>query len=107
MQRKPLVSVVDATEARQNFGQIIKRAYGGQEHLLIEKNGLPVVVILSVSDYQELRRAAAMQNLEELGQALGSQARARGLTPETLLQEEERIKREVFEELYGQHTLAR
>ena len=101
MSRKPMMSVVNATEARQNFGKIISRAYSGQEHLVIEKNGLPVVVVLSVQDYERLRQEAAMQNLVEMGEALSEKAKRKGLSPESLLEQEERVKEDIFEDLYG------
>ena len=61
--KKPNMSKINATEARQYFGKIIQRAYLGSEHLIIEKNGLPVVVILSFKDYEDMRKAMALQNL--------------------------------------------
>jgi prevent-host-death family protein len=95
------MSKVNATEARQHFGKLIQRAYSGGEHLVVEKNDLPVVVILSVKDYEELRKTAALQNLQELNRSLSKEAKAQGLTPEMLEERVEETKREIFEELYG------
>lgn len=101
IQRKPTMSKVNATEVRQHFGKVIQRAYSGGEHLVVEKNDLPVVVILSVKDYEELRQKAALQNLQELNRSLSRQAKAQGLTPEKLEVKVEETKREIFEQLYG------
>ncbi len=68
---------------------------------MVEKNDLPVVVILSVKDYEELRQIAALQNLQELNRSLSKQAKAQSLTPEKLEEKIEQTKREIFEELYG------
>ena len=99
--KKTNMSKINATEARQYFGKVIQRAYSGDEHLVVEKNGLPVVVILSIKDYEEMRQAAALQNLQELNRSLNRKASALGLTEEELAEEVEGTKRDIFEELYG------
>jgi prevent-host-death family protein len=95
------VSKINATEARQCFGKVIQRAHSGSEHLIVEKNGLPVVVILSIKDYEEMRQKAALQNLQELNRSLSRKANVLGLTEEKLASEVEETKKEIFEELYG------
>ena len=52
--KKPTLSVVNATEAKNRFGEIIKRAYLGEEHLIIKRGGIPVVAIVPMSDYEKL-----------------------------------------------------
>lgn len=101
VQKKATMSKINATEARQKFGKVIQRAYSGGEHLVVEKNDLPVVVILSVKDYEDLRQNAALHNLRELNQALSRQAKAQGLTPEKLEEKVEETKQQIYEELYG------
>jgi prevent-host-death family protein len=52
--KKSIVKVISATEAKNRFGEIIKRAYLGEEHLIIKRGGIPVVVIVPMSDYEKL-----------------------------------------------------
>ena len=101
IERKPTMTKISATEVRQHFGKVIQRAYSRGEHLVVEKNDLPVVVILSIKDYEDLRQKAALQNLEELSRSLSRQVKVQGLTPEKLEDRVEETKREIFEELYG------
>lgn len=54
MTRSPHVRIVTATEAKNRFGAIIKSAYALDEHLIVEKSGIPVVAIIPMSDYQQL-----------------------------------------------------
>jgi len=54
---KPTIRVVTATEAKNNFGAIIKSAYASDEHLIVEKSGIPVVAIIPMADYQQLVNA--------------------------------------------------
>jgi len=49
-----MVSVVTATEAKNRFGELIKRAYLGEEHLIVKRGGIPVVAIVPIADYERL-----------------------------------------------------
>jgi prevent-host-death family protein len=52
------VALVDATEAKNRFGAVIKRAYEQEEHVIVRRGGLPVVAIIPVQDYEQLISAA-------------------------------------------------
>ncbi len=52
--RKRMVRIVNATEAKNKFGEMIKHAYDADEHLIVQKSGIPVVAIIPMSDYQRL-----------------------------------------------------
>lgn len=48
------------TKARINLGQIARRAHNGNEYFILEKDGIPVIGIMSadeLEDYIELRDA--------------------------------------------------
>jgi len=49
-----VVATVNATDAKNRFGDLIRRAYQGKEHLIVERGGIPVVAIVPISDYQQL-----------------------------------------------------
>lgn len=57
--RSPKVSMVDATEAKNRFGAVIKRAYAHEEHIIIRRGGLPMVAIVPMQDYARLMDAAS------------------------------------------------
>ena len=54
MKKRPSVKVVTATEAKNRFGEIIKGAYLRQEHLIVKRDGIPVVAIVPMADYERL-----------------------------------------------------
>ena len=54
MPKKPTVRTVTATEAQNRFGALIKRAYADEEHLIVERGGIPVVAIVPMQDYERL-----------------------------------------------------
>jgi prevent-host-death family protein len=46
--------VVSALRARANFGQLLRRVEDERRSLVIEKRGIPKVVLLSIRDYVRL-----------------------------------------------------
>jgi|Deesub1362B_J571_1020462.scaffolds.fasta_scaffold34035_2 prevent-host-death family protein len=99
--QKEATNVLSATEARIHFGKVIKRAYLGGEHLVVEKDGIPVVVILSFPDYERLIRQVKLARFEHLSLAAGLEVEREGLTEEELEAEMERIKEQLYRETYG------
>ncbi len=85
-------TLVGATEVRNHFGKFLSQVYRGEEHLVVEKGGIPVAALISMREYEEFRRWLATQTLHNLGPKLQAAARRQGLTEEQLLalMEEER-----------------
>lgn len=52
--KQPMVRVVSATEAKNRFGEMLKGAYQRSEHLVVERGGIPVAVIVPIQDYEQL-----------------------------------------------------
>ena len=52
MTKQRIVRMVSATEAKNRFGAIIKHAYADDEHLIVERDGIPVVAIVPIQDYE-------------------------------------------------------
>lgn len=72
---------VSATEAKQRFAALIDAAQ--REPVVIRRQNRDVAVIVSVEDYERIRKA----NIAELGRTMdriGAQAKARGMTAEVL-----------------------
>jgi prevent-host-death family protein len=53
MSQSAKTATIASTEAQTNFGVVIRRVYKNGEHLIVERGGLPVVVILPIGDYRE------------------------------------------------------
>ena len=55
MARKQMtIGIVQASRAKNNFGEVIKRVYEHDEPQIIERAGMPVAAIISISDFQRL-----------------------------------------------------
>jgi len=94
-------SAISATQARIRFGEVIKRAYVSQEPVVVEKDGIPVVVILSFPYYEQMLREVKLARFERLSRTAGLEAERQGLTEEQLEQEMEKIREQVYQEAYG------
>lgn len=108
---KPAIRIVSATEAKNNFGAIIKSAYASDEHLIVEKSGIPVVAIIPMADYQQLvsqrvadaeivARVEAEKKRAEAGRDLKEfLARVHDTMPDIPPEEEEEVERMIQREV--------
>ena len=47
---------INAPEGHRSFGKLLKRVYGSDEHLIVERDGFPVAVIMSYQEYEQIGR---------------------------------------------------
>jgi prevent-host-death family protein len=48
------IKVISAVEARTHFGEIMKRSLKKGERFIVEKSGIPMVVILNANEYERI-----------------------------------------------------
>jgi len=96
------VQTVTATWARTHFGKIIRNAVTTGERFVVERDSIPSVVILSVSEYERLQQQAAWSRFYELSRRAGLEAEEEGLAEAEIQAEIEAIKHQVYVERYGQ-----
>ena len=92
---------IGATEVRNNFGTLLNRVYQGDEHLVVEKLGIPVAVLIGVKEYENFQRWQALQHHQRLARTIGKEAVMQGLTEEMLQDELKETRQQVFNETYG------
>lgn len=97
----PMQKKIGATEARNNLGRLLNRVHQREEHLVVEKLGIPVAAVISIVDYEHYQRLLVAEMLEDLGRKVGTEAKKQGLTEDQLLEELAETRREVFQERYG------
>ena len=90
-------ATITATEAKNRFGEVIRRVYKNGETLIVERGGLPVMAIVPMQEYQMSRE----QYFVGFSRQLGCMAERQGLTEDQLLQELEEDKQAVYRETYG------
>jgi prevent-host-death family protein len=54
----PTPEVISSTQLQRNIGETLRRVFKDRQHLIVERDGLPVLVMLPVADYEALRRKA-------------------------------------------------
>lgn len=91
--------VVTATEARERFGELMRRVVEEQEAVIVERAGKQHVVVLSAMEYERLRTARCgedqrqvLQQAMELGERIQARRGGRPLPPA------EQVIREMREE---------
>jgi len=95
-------AVITATELQRASGKMLKRVVVDKEHLVIERAGYPVAVMLSYPEYEKLIREQALVKHRNLVTAIGGEAEQQALTEEALMAELEEAKQAVYQETYGQ-----
>lgn len=98
--------IIPATKAHRKFGDLVRRVFSGQEHFIVEKDGLPVMAIISMAEYEELmkereRREQRVQRFREVTREMGEDLQRRGITEEQAMEELEKTKKQVYQERYG------
>ncbi len=97
----PVQKVIPATEMRNKLGKLLNQVHRNEQHLVVEKLGIPVAAIISMKDYEQYRRLFAAHQLTAIGRKAGTEAERKGLTEEQLHKELERTRKAVFREAYA------
>jgi prevent-host-death family protein len=97
---------VPASFVHRKFSEMIRRVYSGEEHFIIERDGLPVAVLFSMEEYKELmrdreEREERVKRFQEAARAIGEAFERRGLTEEEVLAELEETREQIFQKYYG------
>lgn len=97
----PAERTITATTARVHFGEVMRRAAVSRAPIVVEKDGIPTVVILAVTEYERLLRDARLGRFVGASRAAGLESEAQGLTEDKLAAEMEAIREQVHREHYG------
>jgi prevent-host-death family protein len=94
---EPMTKTIKASDARQQFSQLLNEVFRRESRVLIEKSGIPVAAIISAQDFQRLARLEAERNrdfsvLEEMREAF------KDVPPEEIEREVARALSQVREE---------
>ena len=60
-----------ASEGHRAFGKLLKRVGSSHKHLIVERNGTPVAVLMSYQEYRKLIAQRSVAALEALGREFG------------------------------------
>jgi prevent-host-death family protein len=100
---------IRATEVHRNFADVVRRAFSGQEHFVVEKEGLPVVAIISMHEFEALlrdrealqaERERRLHRFEALARAVGESVAERGLTEDDVDALVEHTRQDLYDAHY-------
>jgi prevent-host-death family protein len=98
-----------STDVQRNFREVVNRAGSGHEHIIVERDGLPIIVMISLAEYQLLmhereQREERLKKFEASARRIGQEIERRGLSEDEALAQLEETKQEVYDEHYGSST---
>lgn len=69
-----MTQVMKASDARQQWSQILNKVFKGQTRIVVEKSGIPVAAVISTEDLErfqrlEEQRAQRFKVLDRIGEA--------------------------------------
>lgn len=104
-QKTPQVTL-RSTEVQRNFREVVNRAGSGHEHIIVERDGLPVIVMISVAEYQFLmrereQREERLKKFEAAARRIGQEIERRGLSEEEALAQLKDTQQQTYEDQYG------
>lgn len=100
---------IPASKVHRQFSDVIKRTFSGDEHFVVEKDGLPVVAIISMPEYREFmelmkerkEREARVKRFQDTAKKVGKSFEAKGVTEADVAAAVEEAREEVYQETYG------
>jgi len=95
-----------STEVQRNFREVVNRAGSGKEHIIVERDGLPVIVMISLAEYASFMRerelrTQRLQQMEATARRIGQALERRGLREEEVLAQLEQTQQDIYDERCG------
>lgn len=95
--RTPATETIKASEARQQWSALLNEIFRGDKRVVVEKNGIPVIALISAKDFKSFQRHDRQQRerfriLEQMSEPF------KDVPPEEIEREVARAIQEVREE---------
>ncbi len=89
---------IPATKVHRDLAELIRRIYSGREHFIVEKDGLPIMVMLSIGDYEQMmeNHATRVAQFESAAKAIGEKVQQQELDEEMLEAHIEAIREKMY-----------
>jgi prevent-host-death family protein len=55
-EREPVIQTMKASQARQEFSQLLNKVFRRETRVIVEKSGIPVAAIISTEDLERLQQ---------------------------------------------------
>lgn len=100
---KPMRVQLRSTDVQRHFKDVVNRAGSGREHIIVERDGLPVIAIISMAEYDALMRERERQQerFERAARAIEEKVGELGMSEEELMQHLELTRQRLYDERHG------
>ena len=102
-EHKSIPVTIPATKAHRKFGELIRRVYSGEEHFVVEKDGLPVAAIISMEEYRQFmaKQAENISRFENAARQIGEEIARQELTEEDIEAQVESVRQRLHNERHA------
>ncbi len=113
--RKSTQVTVPSTFVQRSFKELTQRVFSGREHFIVQKEGLSVMAILPMAEYDALLRdheelerlrEERVKKFEQIARRLGANVEKLGLTEEELDEFVETARQEFYDKHQADHDAA-
>ena len=101
LNKKVKKAIIKASDLHRSAGKALRRVAIDDEHLVVERDGYPIAVILSYRDYEELLKELTLASHQSLVNVLGREAERKDITEGKMMDELEETRSEIFKERYA------
>lgn len=109
IERREADNVISATDAKNNFGNLLSQVADSGEPVVVERQGKPRAAIISMEQYRELRafqkeqrRREAVEALRQLRSEISSQNR--DLSDEQIEEFAQRVRDDVMQAVVDKYS---
>ncbi len=60
-ERRPMTQTIKASDARQQWSELLNKVFRKETRVIVEKSGIPVAAIISADDLERLNRLEAQR----------------------------------------------
>jgi hypothetical protein len=110
--RKSMQVTVPSTFVQRSFKELTQRVFSGREHFIVQKEGLSVMAILPMAEYDALMkereelehiREERNKNFRQIARRIGENVEKLGLTEDEFNDFIEASRQELYDKKQGNH----
>lgn len=101
---QPIAEHLSLDGVQQQLSEIVSRVHAGKAQVIIEDNGVPQAVIISMETFQQILRSqlsmeSRLRQFQTATRSLGEAAAQQGLTEEMLDQQVEIVRQRLHDQV--------
>lgn len=99
---KPEITTMNVTDARAQFSSLLNSVFRGEQRVIVEKNGIPIIALISADHLERLERYEELDSAERKRILAALREPFKDMTSEEI---EEMVARSIQEDRAEQRAL--